>query len=160
MSKSIIRRATAEDANAIVEIALSEWEAIYQGFRKQLGDELFEIQYGDYRAKKREAVLSNLRDAAMYVTELEGRVVGFICFFYDGESGIGTISNNAVSGDARGNGLGGKQYEFVFDRLREMGAKCVKVGTGLDEAHAPARRAYEKAGFDRSLSSVTYYKML
>ncbi len=160
MSEPIIRRATAEDAEAIAAIAVAEWEAIYQGFRQQLGDELFNIQYGDYREKKRAAVLSNLKNAAMYVTELEGRVVGFICFFYDGETGIGTISNNAVSGEVRGHGIGGRQYEFVFDTLREMGAKCVKVGTGLDEAHAPARRAYEKAGFDRSLSSITYYKML
>ena len=158
MKDLIIRRATAEDGEAIAEIAVAEWEAIYLGFRDQLGEELFRLQYGDYRAKKRAAVLSTLE--AIYVSELEGRIVGFITLFYDGDTGIGTISNNAVAGDMRGHGIGGRQYEFVFDRLREMGAKCVKVGTGLDEAHAPARRAYEKAGFDRSLSSITYYKML
>ncbi len=160
MSEPMIRRATAEDGEAVAAIAVAEWEAIYEGFREQLGDDLFAIVYGDYRAKKRQAVLSNLEGGAVYVSELEGKVVGFITFFYDGETGIGTISNNAVSGDMRGHGIGGKQYEFVFDKLRKMGAKCVKVGTGLDEAHAPARRAYEKAGFDRSISSITYYKML
>ena len=35
-----------------------------------------------------------------------------------------------------------------------------KVLTGLDEAHAPARRSYEKAGFDRGLQSVKYYKKI
>jgi len=32
-----------------------------------------------------------------------------------------------------------------------------KVQTGLDEAHAPARRAYERAGFKTRLESVAYY---
>jgi hypothetical protein len=34
------------------------------------------------------------------------------------------------------------------------------VTTGLDEGHARARRAYERAGFDRSLHFLTYYKEL
>ncbi|MBT4097360.1 MAG: GNAT family N-acetyltransferase, partial [Gemmatimonadetes bacterium] len=34
------------------------------------------------------------------------------------------------------------------------------VGTGLDDAHAPARRAYERAGFDIAQQDVTYYKKL
>ena len=35
--------------------------------------------------------------------------------------------------------------------------KVAKVTTGLDWAHAPARRAYERAGFKRHLDSTTYY---
>ena len=42
----------------------------------------------------------------------------------------------------------------------DIGALAVRVTTGADDAHAPARRAYEKAGFEKSLSSVTYYKKL
>jgi hypothetical protein len=34
------------------------------------------------------------------------------------------------------------------------------VQTGLDEGHAPARRAYERAGFDISHSRITYYRKL
>ena len=37
---------------------------------------------------------------------------------------------------------------------------AVTVSTGLDEGHAPARRAYERAGFEKHLDSVTYCKML
>ena len=51
-------------------------------------------------------------------------------------------------------------YEAVFDKLRAAGCTVVRVGTGLDEAHAPARRAYQKAGFTAKLESVTYYKKL
>ena len=35
-----------------------------------------------------------------------------------------------------------------------------KVHTGLDDAHARARRAYERAGFDISHQEVNYYLKL
>ena len=38
--------------------------------------------------------------------------------------------------------------------------KPITVTTGLDDGHAPARRAYEKAGFEKNLPSLTYYKKL
>jgi len=51
-------------------------------------------------------------------------------------------------------------YDFVMERMKEAGMKAVRVNTGADEAHAPARRAYEKAGFERSIPSVMYYREL
>jgi len=36
----------------------------------------------------------------------------------------------------------------------------VSVTTGLDYAHEPARKAYQRAGFSRKLESVTYYMEL
>ena len=46
------------------------------------------------------------------------------------------------------------------DAMRAAGMTFCKVATGLDDAHAPARRAYEKAGFDKSVPSITYYRTL
>jgi hypothetical protein len=34
------------------------------------------------------------------------------------------------------------------------------VSTGGDPSHAPARRAYEKAGFGPAIPSVSLYKLL
>jgi hypothetical protein len=36
----------------------------------------------------------------------------------------------------------------------------VHVSTGLDDGHAPARAAYQKAGFVVGLPSITYYQAL
>jgi len=44
--------------------------------------------------------------------------------------------------------------------MKSKGCVGVKVTTGLDDKHAPARRAYEKIGFTKNLPSVTYYKEL
>jgi len=48
----------------------------------------------------------------------------------------------------------------VLNLFRQEGLKYAMVGTGMDEGHAPARRAYEKAGFDIPRTDVTYYKYL
>ena len=43
--------------------------------------------------------------------------------------------------------------------MREHGAVLAVIGTGGDPGHAPARAAYEKAGF-RPFPQVRYYRML
>ena len=160
MSELTIRPARPEDEAAVVAIAIAEWEAIYGGYREQLGDEVFFTFFPDHHAAKAANIRANLASGTMYVTECEGKVAGFIHYVYDAGSRIGTISNNAVSGEFRGRGIGPRQYEFVFEHLRALGAVGVRVTTGLDDAHAPARRAYEKAGFAANTQSITYYKTL
>ena len=160
MSELTHRPARPEDEAAVVAIAIAEWEAIYQGYREQLGDEVFNTFFPDHHAAKAANIRANLASGTMYVTECEGKVAGFIHYVYDAGSRIGTISNNAVSGEFRGRGIGPRQYELVFSLLREAGAVGVRVTTGLDDGHAPARRAYEKAGFERNTQAITYYKKL
>lgn len=55
-------------------------------------------------------------------------------------------------------GVAKKMYDYVIEEMKTKGVKTVSVTTGLDDAHAPARRAYEKLGFEKVLNSVTYYK--
>ena len=160
MNDPIIRPATAEDTEVLVAIALHEWAAIYEGFRMQMGDELFSIFYPDPRADKAEQIRRNVASGTCYVTECDGRIAGFIHYMYDEARRIGTVGNNAVSHEFRGRGIGPRQYAFIFDLLRERGAVGVRVTTGLDEGHAPARRAYEKAGFSANTQAITYFKKL
>ena len=80
--------------------------------------------------------------------------------FIDPERCIGTILNNAVDPAAQGQGVGTAMYERVLTLFRDAGMEYARVHTGLDEGHAPARRAYEKAGFDLSIPDVTYYQKL
>jgi hypothetical protein len=43
--------------------------------------------------------------------------------------------------------------------MRESGMRVAMIGTGGDPGHAPARRAYDKAGYT-ALPSVQYFKAL
>jgi GNAT superfamily N-acetyltransferase len=51
-------------------------------------------------------------------------------------------------------------YGLALARMKELGAALATVATGGDPSHAPARRAYEKAGFGPALPSVHLYKLL
>jgi len=158
-----IRPATLDDIDAIVEIAMRAWEPIWEERAGVLGEELMRADCGgDPRERKAE----NLRGhcewdlSTVYVTELNGQVVGFITFAPFWDNSILEIANNAVDPEYQGRGLGAAQYEHVLVWGRAKGLKYAKVTTGLDECHAPARAAYKRVGFDRSIPSVTYYMEL
>ena len=67
---------------------------------------------------------------------------------------------NAVHPDHAGQGIGTWMYRETLVRMKALGAEVVEVGTGGDAAHAPARRAYEKAGFHTAIPGVHFYRTL
>ena len=123
----------------------------------ELGEEIYEAFYGEWKKSKREEVARMLSKGKGYVALLDGAVVGFICYEFDSERRIGEICTNAVSPECRGMGIARKMYDYILSEMRENGIKYVSVQTGLDDGHIPARRAYEKLGFKKNLKSVNYY---
>lgn len=152
-----IRRATEADGDAIAAIAKEAWRPIFEGYRAQLGEEIFHFLYPtDPLEKKQDEVRCAACGDACFVAEYEGKVVGFATYLIEGK--LGVLGNNAVS--MRGKGIAGMLHARIFEELKAIGCTAVRVRTGLDEAHAPARRAYEKDGFTNTLSDITYFKML
>jgi GNAT superfamily N-acetyltransferase len=163
MSELIIRPARPEDQETLVAIALAAWEPIFAYFRQAQGDELFDALHPDWRAEKARQIRSACAGdygLRVCVAEREGRTLGFCSYGVRQANLLGEIGNNAVWPDCRGQGIAGRLYAYALHDLREMGARYVVVGTGGDPAHAPARRAYEKAGFDVALPEMRYYRKL
>jgi ribosomal protein S18 acetylase RimI-like enzyme len=52
--------------------------------------------------------------------------------------------------------VGKKLLEYGLTQLRQSGMRLALVVTGLNEGHTPARRMYEKAGFQPLCQTVTY----
>ncbi len=156
--KIAVRYARESDTDALVAISMEQWAVIYMEYRKELGDTLYETTHKDNLKKKETAIRTSVANGYCLVAECEDEVCGFCTYRTDGTVGI--ISNNAVSSAYKGNGIAGKLYDRVFEILRERGCIAVKVTTGLDDVHMPARRAYEKAGFSKGLEQITYFKML
>lgn len=159
----IIRELKPEDVETVVEIAVAAWTPIYQTFRETLGDEVFEADRPNALEDKANQVRRACEPgspAHVRVAESAGRVVGFVTFYANVQRGVGEIGNNAVHPDFQGRGIGGRMYAVVFEELKKLGMRLVKVHTGGDPAHVPARRAYEKAGFHLNLPSITYYRKL
>lgn len=108
---------------------------------------------------KAAAIWKQQRGENAFVALVDGKVAGFIAFRVDGNK-VGEILNNAVDSAYRGIGIGGQMYQFAFEQMKKQGALYVTVTTGGDDGHAPARKAYEKAGFTHSRPSCTYYRKL
>jgi len=107
-------------------------------------------------------VMSRLWDeiGSIVITEIDGEIAGFISYALDRSREVGTIHYNAVAPGFQGQGVGTSQVEHVLGIFREAEMKIACVGTGLNEGHAPARRMYEKAGFEPVIEYRMYSRPL
>ena len=157
----IIRPARPEDVDALCQIARRAWAPIFAEWTAVMGEDLVRRDLGgdplDAKAEQVRGFCARWPEWVL-VTEVDGQVVGFVTFRPIAEAGIVEIGNNAVDPDHQGRGLGTAQYEHVLDWARKQGFVYAKVGTGLDDCHAPARAAYQKAGFNVAIPGVTYYR--
>ena len=146
----IIRPYVDDDWESILEICLLAFAPVHESFERLLGTELFALVYPDWRASHKEYLCSLTKPGKkerLQIAEEDGSVVGFIYYEVDSEEQTGRIGLNAVHPAHQSRGIGSLMYGHVLDRMRCQQAKYVRVDTGGDRSHAPARRAYEKVGF-------------
>ena len=156
-----VRNYRESDLAEVTAIADAAWRPIRKMSREALGDAVSDIlnPMGDDVSKGLQ-VKAQIESGkyGVAVCEHGGKAVGFITWTSSGS--VGEICNNAALPGSGLKGVGQAMYRFVLDAFRKEGIRVVKVTTGLDWAHAPARRAYERAGFERHLDSTTYYMEL
>ncbi len=152
-----MREAREHDLPALEPIRAAAFAPVFASFRKLLGDSLYEIVQPREDEAQSEMLASFLDPNSpwrLYAAEVSGQVVGFIAFQLDHESKVGEIGLNAVHPEHAGQGVGTQMYAFALSRMKAAGMRAVTVATGGDESHAPARRAYQKAGFSKGIPSV------
>ena len=156
-----IRPLTPADTAAVVEFSLRAWKPVFDSFRTVLGERLYQALYPDWSTAQAHDVEAVCQDdtAKVWVTEQEGRPVGFVAVRIDADAQTGEISMLAVDPLVQRQGIGTALTSFAVQRLRDAGVGLVVVGTGGDPGHAPARRVYEKAGLV-GLPLVRYYARL
>ena len=161
MPTATIRNATPADVDRIAEIATLAWQPVFDEFHRAAGDENYDIMF-PLGNKRKDPELRRICAECpdnVIVTEVDGVVAGFATYFVVGEK-FGEVGNNAVHPDYQGQGIGSGHMEEIFRRLKGAGCELVKVFTGMDPAHAPARAMYEKAGFRKWWQAVTYIREL
>lgn len=156
----MIRNYTADDLDTIIQIGNAAWSNIYKVMRNDLGDEIFQIVTPNTDTCKGLQIIEQAKTHPEWimVCEEQGQIVGFLTYRLDGE--IADICNNAVDPKCQLKGIGQQMYQAALTHFRSLGIKVVRVTTGLDEGHAPARRAYKRAGFSIKRESVTYFMEL
>jgi len=162
LSEQHIRPMAAHDIERIVDIAELAWRPIYEHFCELQERALGTVARPANIERKRKEVraFAERHPEWVLVTELDGEVVGFLTFTLDQESKIGEIGNNAIHPAYHNRGLGSAQYRKALEVFRQAGMRFAAVTTGLDNAHAPARRAYERVGFVQVRGSVEYMMKL
>lgn len=152
-----IRPAHAADTDRLQAIRRAAFAPVFASFRAILGDELYEL------AQRREdeaqqdllsSLMANDSGWELYVAESQSDIVGFVAVQLNRETLIGEIGLNAVDPAYAGAGIGTRMYSFAVERMKQADMKVATVSTGADPSHAPARRAYQKAGFDVEFPSV------
>ncbi len=99
-------------------------------------------------------------DTTVLVGVIGGEIIGFVSYSVASGKTHGTIDLNAVHPDHSGRGIGTALYEHACHAMAAKGVESVEVSTAGDLSHAPARRAYEKAGFGHAFPWVTLYRKL
>ncbi|HEX8627891.1 MAG TPA: GNAT family N-acetyltransferase [Catenuloplanes sp.] len=160
-----IRALTPADVDPVVEFSLRAWAPVFQSFETVLGRRIYAHIYPDWLASQARAVAGVCRDEAIsvWVAVQDGRPVGFVAVvFHDeahSEPDSGEIEMLAVDPEFQRRGIADALISFAVDRMRAAGVRLAVIGTGGDPGHAPARRAYERAGFT-PLPLVRYYRAL
>ena len=157
-----IRAFEQDDLDAVVEFSLRAWEPVFLSVRNVLGDDVFLRLHPDWRADQTEAVRSSCTndDRDVFVAVADLQPVGFVAVGLNTfQERMGWIDIIGVDPDYQRRGVSAELTEFAIEHMRRHGMDVAVVETGGDPGHAPARAAYEAAGFTL-LPIARYFRLL
>ena len=163
---AVLRHAGHDDFAAVDSLTVESYRPIFESFLAMLGEDCYEAVHPEPELTWEERKIQQNRRLydehadRLWVLEEGGEVFGFVSFWLLPEKSYGHIDNNGLRSDRVGQGWATFMYRHVLDHFRKQGLRFAHVDTGLDDAHIPARRAYEATGFDRLVPTVDYWQDL
>lgn len=147
-----IKPYASEQRAAVLELSVRAWAPVFPLTRSAVPEFVYDSFYPDgWRARQ-------LADMALVLDEEPGNVdlafdgealAGWACTRLHPEDHMAELHVLAVDPHRQRQGVGSALMGRVYDRARAAGMRMVMVETGGDPGHAPARAAYESAGFER-----------
>jgi len=157
-----IREFREDDLEAVIEFSLRAWAPVFAAVRDVLGDDLFLRLHPDWEANQSEAVRSSCtnKERDVFVAVTGGHPVGFVAVALNAfHERMGVIDIIGVDPDFQRRGISSRLTQFATEHMRSQGMDIAVVETGGDPGHAPARAAYETAGFTL-LPIARYFRLL
>jgi len=157
-----IREFEDGDLQAIVDFSLRAWEPVFTSIRKVLGDDVFLRLHPDWRSGQAESVRSSCTatDRRAFVAVADESPVGFVAVGLNAfHERMGWIEIIGVDPSYQRRGIGSRLTDYAIEYMRSHGMGIAVVETGGDPGHAPARAAYEAAGFT-PLPIARYFRLL
>lgn len=161
-AEPVMRAARAGDAGPAADIGVRARDSMWKVRRGLLGDEIHDLAYGDVVEAKRRSLKKLVGDnlEQTLVAEVDGRMVGFLCWSIWANGQVGEILEVTVDPDCHGRGIGTALCRQALRLFGEKGCPTATVKTGGDDGHAVARKLYEKLGFGPRLPWVQYFRKL
>lgn len=147
-----IRQAVEADRETLIELCVFAYADVHAQQPGELLDRIWE----EWKADLPHVIDIN----KVVIAEIDGEAVGFASYKIDDATRIGMVDDNAVLPRYRGSGVGRQMLVRVLEIIEAAGMEFAEVSTGLEEPYSPARRMYERQGFEPLHRSVTYFKRL
>lgn len=163
MATLVIRAFVETDFAEVDAIRRAAFAPVFASFRSLVGAEVAAAALTNLEAEQQAHLRAICRPHSgyeMHVGEEAGAVRGFVSLSVERETLVGEIGLNAIHPDHQGRGIGTRLFTFALERMRQQGMRAAVVSTGGDASHAPARRAYRKAGFEAAIPGVHLYRRL
>lgn len=161
-----IRPFFADDMENVVQLSLLAWAPVYHSFEQVLGSTIYSRLFPDWKKTQRatvEKICKEHEETRVWVAEVQGVITGFITYTLNSkendQENTGEVELLAVHPAYQNRGIGTALNHFALKQMKDSGMTLAIVATGGDPGHAPARRAYEKAGYT-ALAGVRYYQAL
>lgn len=151
----VIRPARETDIDRICEITRNAFGPVSTD---RMREEFFSTKLGGLDWWKHKT--ANVREFVIkymdwvLVAETDGLVVGFASYILDGRRRLAEVGNNSVAPAYQGRGIGKLMQQEVFRRFDEEGYSMRTVSTLVEDM--PARKIYERMGFQEITRSITY----
>ncbi len=159
----LIRPYTSADLPALHAIRAAAFAPVFASLRSIVGPDIAALGLATAEHEQTDlldAIAKPDSGHSIAVADINKTLTGFASWKPHIAPGIGEITLNAVHPEHSGKGIGTALYEHALAALKAAGMQLATVGTGGDPSHAPARRAYEKAGFSVHLPSIYMYRKL
>ena len=147
-----IVRYAPQHLDAILKITRAAWSPVFPLMREDIPRYVFGAFYpGGWLKRQLADVEAACRDDAteIWVAVTDGTPSGFLGLRAHEADSMGEIFIIAVDPAYQRRGVGAALMDFAFEWMRKRGLAMAMVETGGDRGHAPARAAYERAGFER-----------
>ena len=143
---------TPDQRDAVVALALRAWAPVFPRTAAERPRFVYDAFYPDgWEARQAQDIGAMLEDGetTCWLIHRDGAIAALLGLRLHPEDRMGEVYVIAVDPAHQGQGIGRRLLDFADDWSRAAGMAMVMVETVGDSGHAPARRAYEAAGFER-----------
>lgn len=138
--------------SAALDVAIRSWEPVFPVMREAVPPFVYDCFYPQGWRARQIADLGRVLDAEserVAVAVVDGEMAGWVSWRIHEEDSMGEVYVLTVAPEFQRRGVGRALLDHAHDQVRRAGMRMVMVETGGDPGHAPARAAYESAGYER-----------